>query len=191
MSTTFGVKQMHTFAKQSQYYEEARKYKHPAKKANLKSLFSDKPDPSCHADRVKARGWKSAKDVMDIKLREEKQLAEVLRKKNRLEAYELQEMAREAAEKVFKVIQEVAMNEEAPPAVRLQAANMVLDRAYGRAATTNFNVNADIDTKLENLDDDSIRRRIAQNLARLEARSDNDRKTIEGEARPINLREYN
>lgn len=175
---------------------------------NSKSLFSNKPNPSCWEKRNRALSNKrsaargKARDILkgaiDLETTNLENLEQAMAVKKMLTAADIQNMAREEAEAFFRVICEIAANEEAPPAVRLQAANMGLDRAFGKAATTNFNVNANMDAKPEELDDNALRRRIAQNLARAEtleqrlaAGSSSDGKTIEGEARPVNIRKYN
>lgn len=183
----FVKKQLHP---QTQPYWDSRgKYRQIR---HLKSLFSDKPDPSQHDDRLARKGiTRKPTTLEEIRRKEDNDLKQMMTKKKRMEAHELQEMARENADMLFKVIMEIASNDEAPAAVRLQAANMGLDRAFGKAATTNINVNADIDTKLADLDDAALKRRLIQNIARIEANTADDGKTIEGEARPINIREYN
>lgn len=147
-----------------------------------KSMFSDKLDPSLHA---KKKQRERAAGIVDTPM-------DIVRKKQvALEARELQDLARRTAEKAFRALERVVDNPEAPPSAILTAANMILDRAYGKAAVTTFNINASMDAKPQELDDAGIATRINEALQRVERLAEGEGKTIEGTARPINLREYN
>lgn len=154
-----------------------------------KSLFSDKLDPSLH--RSKRWREKQAKIANGTYNPEEEKMAEIVRKKRCIEAREIQELARQNADDMMKVIMDIAKNDELQPSARLQAANIILDRAYGKAAVTTLNINADMNTNPRDLDDAGLSKRIAETIANIERLRDMEAKTIEGEARPLNLREYN
>ena len=68
-------------------------------------------------------------------------MKELRKEKLRLEYKDMQDIARQNAADMLQVLVDIAKDENTPAGARATAANAVLDRAHGKAATTNFNIN--------------------------------------------------
>ncbi len=146
---------------------------------HMKSLFSDKLDPSLHRDRLKRLNLSA----------EEQQMRLVQKKAFQAEARDLQNLAKQFSLKGMETCVAILDNPDSSDAAKLQAINMIWDRAYGKASMTTFNVNANIDANPKELDGADLDKRIAEAINNVEKKiaETND----EGDERPINIREYN
>jgi hypothetical protein len=148
---------------------------------NLPSLFSGKPDPSLNRDRVKSLNLSKA----ELKMREEQRAAKSA------EARDIQELARRFATDAMQALADVLTNPDSADSAKITAANSILDRAYGKAASTNLNVNANMDANPKDLDPGDLDRRIADTLMRVENLADKAHEEAKNSKRIINLRDYN
>src|SRR5258706_6113614 len=159
---------------------------------NLTSVFSDKSDPSVYGHRLKRRK-NHAEKMRQAQMRviDEVQM-EAFRKKNlALEARDLQDLCRQFTLKATETLIEILDNPDASDGSKLKAIEMLWDRGYGKAAQTQVNINANADTKPSELDAQSLDRRIADTLDRVEKLANGKTEEGKSEDRPINLREYN
>lgn len=148
---------------------------------NLPSLFSGKPDPSLHRDRLKALRLSKA----ELKMREEQRVA------RSTEARDIQALARKFAYDAMQALADVLANPESPDSAKITAANAILDRAYGKAAATNLNVNANMDANPRDMDLKDLDRRIADTLSRVENLTDRAAEELKNGKKIINIRDYN
>jgi hypothetical protein len=162
---------------------------------NLKSVFSDKPDPSVHGHRLKRRAnnpEKARQDYID-EFREknkEKAVTIVRRKTLAAEARDIQDLARQFSIRAMEELVNILDNPDAADSAKLTAINMILDRGYGKAAVTMLNLNASVDAKPSELDSTSLDKRIADAITRVEKLTGNNSEEL-NEEQPINIREYN
>jgi len=158
---------------------------------HIKSVFSDLPDPSCH-------GHKKARDR--IVLYEEGYSKEYVDKMEIMAAERskaigynykaMQDSAQRRAEKAMQVFEDIVDDPEAPFAAKIAAAKEILDRAFGKSATLNYNVNASADAKPAELSDAELTRRIEANLSVIEGQR-GEEEEAQSEKRPSDLRKYN
>lgn len=151
-------------------------------KKHLKSLFSDKLDPSCHRHKKERDRLKG--------IEEDKTMVAERRKSIALEYKDMQDIARRHVEEVMEAFINILRDPDASPAVKVSAGNAILDRAHGKAATTNLNINANADSKPADLSDAELSKRIERNLSALEGQRGTSEET-EGEERPTDIRKYN
>jgi|SRR5882672_3434601 len=144
---------------------------------NQKSLFSDKPDPSVHGHRIKRHaglgGPELQKPYIEHRRRRLKTIREVqmgvLRKKNvATEARDIQDLARQYALDAMQALVNILNSPEANDTAKITAANVILDRGYGKAAATNINMNANMDAPVKDLDSRDLDQRITETLNRIE-----------------------
>jgi hypothetical protein len=128
-------------------------------KKHLKSVFSDLPDPSCHAHKLERDRRAGVKDY---------EMSVDRRKVAGLTYKKMQDIACEHAEEMMQVLLDVANDPDQPSSARVSAANSWLDRAFGKAATLNYNVNANADVKPSELSDAELSKRIDENLKVIE-----------------------
>jgi hypothetical protein len=153
----------------------------PSVARHLRSLFSDRLDPSLNNDRLK----RLRLSKKELKMREENRAAKAA------EAKDIQSLARRFALDAMKALADVLANPNSADTAKITAANAILDRAYGKAASTNLNVNANMDANPRDLDPADLDRRIADTLTRVENLTELATKEVKGERRIINLRDYN
>lgn len=155
------------FGKPSQHHQ----------RKHLKSLWSDKPDPSCHADK------KERDRMAGIP---EDPMAEIKKDILRMEYKDMQNEARKRVRKAWKMLDDIIDNPESSDSAKIAAFNAVHDRCFGKPATMNYNINAQAEAKPADLTEDELRRQIS----RLESLERTSREN-EGEERPTDLRKYN
>ena len=102
-----------------------------------------------------------------------------------------QDRARRSAEAALKVLEEVMNSAESSDQARISAANIILERGYGKPTQTNLNMSADADGTPREIDGAELDRRIVDTLERIERDTTRKREKIESEDRPVNLRELN
>jgi hypothetical protein len=135
------------------------------------------------------KGGKNPGPVTNHKAEREAKMARD--SKLREEAKNIQDIAREFSERAMKVLVEIMENENETGAARMQAAEKVIDRGYGKAAITNINANIDANAKPSEMNADDIDSRIAEALNRVERLTQREAKETEGQERPTDLRQYN
>jgi hypothetical protein len=148
---------------------------------HIQSAFSNKPDPSLHADRIKRQNL--SHEEVKMKIQRSKEIA--------LEARDIQDLARQFSKKAMEVLVKILDNEDSSDTAKISAIGMIFDRGYGKAAMTQVNINANADSKLSELDAGSLDKRIAEAIDRVEKLTVGATEEGEGEERPINLRIYN
>lgn len=149
---------------------------------HLPSLFSNKLDPSLHAskkERDRAAGIVETK--MDIKNR----------KRVIAEARDIQNIARQFAPDAMQALIDILQDPEANATAKITAANVVLDRAYGKAAATNINMNTNMDAAPKDLDSRDLDIRIVETLNRIERATHGAAEEAESEERSAGIRKYN
>lgn len=171
-------------------HRKPRKYHYPDKdfeinfpppRRHQKSLFSDKLDPSLHGDRLKRANYS----------KEELMMRDEQRKKIAIEAKDIQTLARKFAIDAMETLAGVMQNPEANDTCKITAANSVLDRAYGKPAITNVNLNSNLDASPKELDSVSLDQRIEDTLAKLNNVVEQKSEETKGDKRPIDRRKYN
>jgi len=182
------------------HWMAGRTTNYPDQKKHLKSVFSDKPDPSCHGhkrerDRLAGlpdTGAKARKD-RDARLCNKEAMAMAVERKNTIamEARELQDLARQLATKAMKALVDILDNEDSSDTAKMQAIQMILDRGFGKPAATVYSISQDAGTKLSDLDGKSLDQRIEDAIARTERLTAGASEAPSGENRPANLRKYN
>ena len=104
------------------------------------------------------------------------------------DAREIKEMAQLAAPKAVKVIEEIMENERSLDAVRLAAANAILDRAHGKATQTSVTATVNTDGKTSEIDDKELTTRINSALERVERITGGKKQPPKGEERSTDVR---
>lgn len=168
-----------------------------------KSLFSNKPDPSCHSDkriRDVAKGLPdTSKGVVELgRMRCNVDSKGILREDNMdrrvrisLEARDLQDLSRELAPKAMETLVNILDNPESADTAKLAAAQIILDRGYGKPAAT-MNLNTNLDSKPAELDDTALAQRTAETLRKIEKLTKTNSESTEvEEKKPSDLRKYN
>jgi hypothetical protein len=111
-----------------------------------------------------------------------------------MESRKLTEICRETAEEVMDVVKTILHSDTSADTAKLTAAQMILDRAYGKATQTQVNAQVNADGKTTEIDDSELQRRISDALEAVNrVAASGTRKTEEGsgEKRPLNLRKFN
>jgi hypothetical protein len=153
-------------------------------KKHLKSVFSDLPDPSCHAHKLARDRAKGNKDY---------EMSAPLRKMIGLEYKEMQEIARQNADEAMQVYLDIMRDPDSAGSVKLAAADRIMERAFGKTAQMNLNVNATLDGNPMDLSDADLTREIKAIVGKVKTIESGGSQTeeVESEVRPKNLREYN
>lgn len=144
------------------------------------------------------RGWEtrvrkaSGEKIVSIeqKRKKEERVRVKLRETIVTEAREIQEMARMAANRAMRVLESIIDNEDSRTSDKLTAINILLDRAYGKAAQTNVNTNIDANSKEADVSATELDRRIKAALNRVEAITGGAGEAPASEERPVDLCEY-
>jgi hypothetical protein len=166
---------------------------------NLKSIFSDRLDPSVHGHRIKRdfitdeniEKFYAKKNRRQLKVTNEVKMTMLRRKEVALEARDLQNICREVSDKIIKTMIGILDNPDSSDNSKIAASNLLLDRGYGKAAATNVNINANADAKPSELDGRDLDKRVADTIRQLEKLTDGTPEEGESEKRPSSLREYN
>lgn len=108
-----------------------------------------------------------------------------------MEAREMVDLARQKARKAMKVYEDVIDAETAADTAKIQAANAILDRAYGKATQTSVNTQVNADGKPTEIDDKELTRRIDEAVQRVEAVTRRTPEAPASEDRPSDLRKLN
>ena len=108
-----------------------------------------------------------------------------------LEARELQELARTNASAAMKRLVKIIQSDNAPEAAQIAAAQVILDRGYGKASQTNINASINTDGKTAEIDSSELDNRITKALERVEAITRGAVKAPAGKKRPVDLRKCN
>lgn len=104
------------------------------------------------------------------------------------DAREIKEMAQRAAPEAVKVIDEIMRNKRSLDAVRLAAANSMLDRAHGKATQTSVTATVNADGKPSEIDDKELTERIESALKRVERVAGGKRQTPPSKERSADVR---
>jgi hypothetical protein len=108
-----------------------------------------------------------------------------------LEAREMVDLARQKARKAMQVYEDVIDAEAAADTAKIQAANAILDRAYGKATQTSVNTQVNADGKPTEIDDKELNRRIDEALKRVEAVARGEGQADHSEVGSPDLRKLN
>lgn len=119
----------------------------------------------------------------------EKRVRIKLRETVAKEQREIQELARKNADAVMKRMAEIAQTSFNETAA-IAAAQIILDRAYGKANQTNINASVDANGKETDISQKELDTRINQALKRVEAITGRTPEAPKGEERPVDLREH-
>jgi hypothetical protein len=106
------------------------------------------------------------------------------------EARQVQDDARQTATAAFEVIKDVMMNAERD-SDKLTAANIVLERAYGKATQINVNDNVNRNGNKEEVSAAELDKRIEEAIRGVEELTGGATKPPKGSQRPVNLRQRN
>lgn len=144
------------------------------------------------------RGWEtrirkaSGEKIVSVeqKRKKEERTRVKLRETLVMEAREIQEMARMAADRAMQAIVNIIDSDETRTSDKLTAINILLDRAYGKAAQTNVNANIDANSKEADVSATELDRRIKAALNRVEAITGGAGEAPQSEERPADLCEY-
>lgn len=104
------------------------------------------------------------------------------------EAREIQELARRNAEAVITRMAEIAQTSFNETAA-IAAAQVVLERAYGKANQTNINASIDANGKATDVSGKELDKRVEQTLKRIEELTGRTPKAPESKERSVDLRE--
>lgn len=144
------------------------------------------------------RGWgtrvrkASGEKIVSIeqKRKKEERVRVKLRETIVMEAREIQEIARMAASRAMRALENIIDDEGSRTSDKLTAINILLDRAYGKAAQTNVNTNIDANNKEADVSATELDRRIKAALNRVEAITGGAGEAPPGEERPPDICEY-
>lgn len=107
------------------------------------------------------------------------------------EAREIQDFARKHSMAAIQLAAQIMADPHAPESARLQAMDLVLNRAYGKPNQTNTNLNVDANGKPREVSTTELDRRIEEALGAVE---DLTRRTVQktkGKEQPADVRERN
>ncbi|HET9285709.1 MAG TPA: hypothetical protein VFR24_27470 [Candidatus Angelobacter sp.] len=104
---------------------------------------------------------------------------------------ELQELCREKAGEAFDVLWAIIQSENSADSAKLQALQMLYDRAYGKATQTNVNAQVNADGKPSEIDDAELNSRIRETLKRVERVASGEGKPTLSEDGPSDIRKLN
>lgn len=153
-----------------------------------------------HERRMAAmyKGWKTKvlqskgvkvvtkKQKENIEIRKRVKLRETIIR----EAREIQDMARMAAAEAMDCLIAIMKDPDSRPNDRLNAVNILLDRAYGKATQTNVNANVDANGKESDISTAELQRRVEAALNRIEAVAGGTGEEGESQDRPADVCEY-
>ena len=122
-------------------------------------------------------------DTFDKKLKKRRRLRESVAK----EAAEIQLTARKRALAAMDRLQDIIENPTSKDSDAIAAANVVLDRAYGRAQQTNINANIG-DGKEKSLTSAELNERIEKTLRRAQELTSRTAEAGKSEERPADIR---
>lgn len=114
-----------------------------------------------------------------------------LREKVAREAREIQTLARHFATAAVETAAQAMLDPTEPLSARLQAAALILDRAYGKAVQPNTNMNVDANGKPREVTSSELDRRINETLAAVERITGRAGKAPKGKEQPADLRQRN
>jgi hypothetical protein len=107
------------------------------------------------------------------------------------DAREIKELAARHAPDAVKIIAEIMINPRSLDAVRLAAANALIDRGYGKATQTSVTATVNADGKPSEIDDKSLDERINSALTRIERVAGGAAKPPPRKKRSIDIRKLN
>lgn len=110
---------------------------------------------------------------------------------NTMEQREMVDLARQKARRAMEVYDEIMDSETSADTAKLQAANAVLDRAFGKATQTNVNTNVNADGKPSEIDYRELNTRIDNALKRIEEATGGTEQAPTGEDGHPDLRKLN
>jgi hypothetical protein len=105
------------------------------------------------------------------------------------EAKEVQDIARSHAAKALEALSRIVDSQTAPDSAVIQAAGMLLDRGYGKAAQTNINANLDANADPKAVTATDLNKRIEAALRRVEGITGGELEEEQSEERPTDIRE--
>lgn len=108
-----------------------------------------------------------------------------------LEAREMVDIARRKARKAMEVYETIIDTPEAADTAKIQAANAIMDRAYGKATQTSVNTQVNADGRTTEIDDKELNRRINEAVQRVEAVTRGEAEAAASADRPNDLRKLN
>jgi hypothetical protein len=112
----------------------------------------------------------------------------VLRETVAKEAREIQDMARKFASAAMNRAFSVLADPTAADTAVLQAADLILNRAYGKPNQTNTNLNVDANGKISEVSGAELNKRIAEALKRVEDITGRERQAPARKKQPADLR---
>jgi len=129
--------------------------------------------------------------VMTVKLKRKARKRKRLRLKATIakEMREIQERARKHAESAMERVEEIVANSDNETTV-LQAAQIIFDRAYGKASQTNINAQVSGDGKANEITAAQLDARIAKALQRVEELSRGKKQAPPRPQRSVDLRKF-
>ena len=104
-----------------------------------------------------------------------------------LEARDLQEIARVNAKGAMEALVAIVNSKHAPEASRIAAAQVILDRGYGKASQTTFSANVS-DGKTSEITADELEQRVNRALRRVEELTGRAPKAPKGKNKSLNVR---
>jgi hypothetical protein len=104
------------------------------------------------------------------------------------EAQQLQNKARGMAMQALDEVSRIITDPNAQHAVKIQAAALLWDRAYGKASQVNINASIDPDAKAKDLTPEQLAKRIEATLKRVEEVTGRVPETPESEEQPPDIR---
>ncbi len=156
-----------------------------------------------HANSLKLKalvaGWETARrklngeKVVTAREIEQKQRRKRLKLKETVakEALEIMEIARQKASAAMERLGQIVENPDSQDSAAIQAASVILDRAYGKANQTNVNTNVNIDGKPADLTAKQLDARVASALKRVEAITGGAVPEVPRPAGPTDVRKLN
>jgi len=153
--------------------------------------------PEAHSRRMAGviKAWRNlarvrkGEKVMTLKLKKKSLKRKRLRLKATIakEMREIQDRARKHAESAMERVEEIVANSDNETTV-LQAAQIIFDRAYGKASQTNINAQVSGDGKANEITAAQLDARIAKALQRVEELSRGKKQTPSRPQRSVDLR---
>lgn len=106
------------------------------------------------------------------------------------EAREIQTTARQYSASAMKLAAEIMGDPTEPASARLQAMDLILNRAYGRPNQNNTNLNIDANGKTEEISSTELDTRTAAALKQFEKLTGGTAKAAAGKKQPADIREH-
>ena len=154
--------------------------------------------PDAHARRMRGlfKTWnnhvRKRKGEKIVTAKKRKQYETNRREKARriyaAELREIQEIAKTHAPTAMKVLGELLTKPGTMDSVKIAAAAVIFDRAYGKASQTNINANIDANAKPSEASDKELDTRIDEAIKRVEALTGGKAKAPASKKRPPDLR---